>query len=161
MRNVKRSERFVATVLVSVGLAGAAVADPLRASEPQSFINWFFEAGYPAQLTTDGVGDPHIEFRHNGVVHPLWFYDCTNNSECQSVQFYYGYQFEAPFDLELLNDWNGEARRYTRAYRIDDGTVRLEMDVFTGIDGISGRDFESLLRLWLDRLAEFEGFIDW
>ncbi|OIP84954.1 MAG: hypothetical protein AUK37_05035 [Rhodobacterales bacterium CG2_30_65_12] len=157
----KRTFRLAAAIVIAAGLAGAAQADPLRASEPQSFIDWFFDAGYPAQLSTDGVGDPYIEFRNDGVVLPLWFYDCTDNSDCKSVQFYFGYKLETPVDLAQLNDWNGEARRYTRAYQIEDSTVRLEMDIFTGADGISGRDFESLLRLWLDRLTEFEGFIGW
>lgn len=30
-----------------------------------------------------------------------------------------------------------------------------------GNDGISARDFDSLLSLWLDRLTEFQDFIDW
>lgn len=153
--------KTLAAGLILAGLATAAQADPLRASEPTSFTDFFFDAGYPAQLSEDAVGDPYIEFRYNGVVLPLWFYDCVENTACQSVQFYYAYTLDEPIPLDRLNDWNGEERRFTRAYVIDDGTLRLEMDVFTGEDGISGRDFESLLVLWLDRLAEFEDFIGW
>lgn len=153
---------ILAAAAFAVGIAGAARAENLRASDPQSFINFFFDAGYPAQLGEDAVGDPYIEFRHNGVILPLWFYDCVENTACQSVQFYFAYGLDAPFDLEKLNEWNGELRRFTRAYRIEEGnTVRLEMDVFTGADGLSPADFQSLMELWLDRLSEFEDFIGW
>ncbi|GKY86916.1 YbjN domain-containing protein [Sinisalibacter aestuarii] len=151
----------LAGAALAATLAGGARADTLRASDPQSFIDFFFDAGYPAQLSEDGVGDPFIEFRYNGVIMPLWFYDCVDNANCQSVQFYFAYSLEEPTSYEALNAWNGEERRYTRAYRVDDGVVRLEMDVFTGVDGMSPVDFESLMDLWLDRLTEFEEFIGW
>lgn len=153
--------RTVLAGAVLAGLAGAAQADTLRASDPTSFTDFFFEAGYASQLGEDGVGDPYIEFRYKDAVLPLWFYDCVDNSACQSVQFYYAYTLDEPLPLEMLNEWNGEERRFTRAYAIEDGTLRLEMDVFTGQDGISAADFESLLTLWLDRLSEFETFIGW
>lgn len=151
----------VAVLAGLAGLAGAAQADPLRAADPKSFTDFFFEAGYASQLGEDGVGDPYIEFRYKDAVLPLWFYDCVDNSACQSVQFYFAYMLDEPFPLEKLNEWNGEERRFTRAYASEDGTLRLEMDVFTGQDGISSADFESLLTLWLDRLSEFEAFIGW
>jgi Putative bacterial sensory transduction regulator len=158
---MKHAMQNLAGLALSVGLASGAMADNVRASEPQSFIDFFFDAGYPAQLSEDGVGDPFIEFRYQGTVLPLWFYDCVENAGCQSVQFYFAYRLDEPTPFEALNDWNGEERRFTRAYRVDDGTVRLEMDVFTGADGLSRADFDSLLGLWLDRLTEFEDFIGW
>jgi Putative bacterial sensory transduction regulator len=152
---------LISAAALAVGLVGSAQADNLRASDPRSFTDFFFDAGYPAQLDVDGIGDPYIEFRYKDVVLPLWFYDCVENSQCQSVQFYFAYSLDEPVAFERLNEWNGEERRFTRAYRTEDGTVRLEMDIFTGADGISAADFESLMALWLDRLAEFEDFIDW
>lgn len=152
--------KLVPAAFVAVALAGGAQADTLRASDPQGFIDFFFNEGLPAQLSTAPTGDPFIEFRYNDVVMPLWFYDCVENAACQSVQFYAAYNLDEPVSLEALNDWNSEARRFTRGYRIDDGTtVRLEMDVFTGEDGISRQDFESLLELWRDRVTGFEDFI--
>jgi hypothetical protein len=155
------AKTLLAALGMALGLATGAAADNLRASNPQSFIDYFFEAGYPAQLSTDAVGDPFIEFRFNGVVLPLWFYDCDANTDCQSVQFYYAYGLDEPLEFVRLNEWNGEERRFTRAYRTEEGTVRLEMDVFTGVDGLSPADFDSLLAMWLDRLTEFETFIGW
>lgn len=156
-----RLRALLCAALLAGAATGAAQADPLRASDPRSFTDFFFDKGYPAQLGEDAVGDPYIEFRYKGIVMPLWFYDCAENTACQSVQFYFAYQLDEPIGLDRLNEWNGEARRFTRAYVIEDGTLRLEMDVFTGEDGISARDFDSLLSLWLDRLTEFEDYIGW
>jgi len=150
-----------AAALIAAGGTGAAQAENLLASNPQSFMDFFFEKGHPAQLSEDGVGDPYIEFRYDGTVMPLWFYGCEDNANCQSVQFYAAYGLEEPIALDRLNEWNGEERRYARAYVIEEGTLRLEMDVFTGADGITTRDFGSLLDIWIDRVVQFEDFIDW
>lgn len=150
-----------ASAAVAVTLGPAAMADSVFASDPQSFMNFFFDQGYPAQLSEDAVGDPLIEFRHAGETRAMFFYDCVDNTECLAVQFYAGYRLDDPFSLERLNEWNSGERRFTRAYRTDDGAVRLEMDIATSADGISTRDFGDLLNLWLDRLGEFEEFIGW
>lgn len=155
----------ISTTLAGAALAavigGAAMADNVLASDPQSFVNFFFQEGIPAQLTKDAVGDPLIEFRDSGETRALFFYDCTDNTDCLSVQFYVGYQPDTPVTLEKLNDWNSGERRFTRAYAASDGAVRLEMDVATSLDGISFRDFNDLKDLWLDRVTEFEEFIGW
>lgn len=152
---------FFAAGLIAIGFVSVAQADNVRASDPQSLMDFFFEKGYPAQLSEDGVGDPYIEFRYNGEVMPLWFYGCEDNANCQSVQFYSAYGLEEPIALERLNEWNGEERRYTRAYLTEEGTLRLEMDVFTGADGLTARDFDSEMGLWIDRVIQFEDFIGW
>ncbi len=152
---------FLASTIVAGALGTGAIAQQLLASDPQSFMNFYFEQGYPAQLTADSVGDPLIEFRYNGNTQQMWFYDCEANVDCLAVQFYSGYKLNDPISLERLNEWNSGERRFIRAYRTDDGAARIEMDIATSQDGISSRDFNELLTLWLDRRAEFEEFIGW
>lgn len=156
-----RFSTTLAGAALATTLAGAAMAENVLASDPQSFVNYFFQEGIPAQLTTDAVGDPLIEFRDGDETRALFFYDCTDNANCLSVQFYVGYQIEGSVSLERLNEWNSGERRFTRAYAADDGAVRLEMDIATSEDGISFRDFGDLMSLWLDRVEEFEEFIGW
>lgn len=146
----------------SLAVAGvtAASADPLLASEPTSFSNFFFDQGLPAQLTTDPAGDPFIEFRYDGETYPLFFYDCLENADCLAVQFYTGFEMSDPVSLERLNEWNSGERRFMRAYLTpDNNVVHLEMDIATSSDGISARDFNDLLLLWVDRAKEFEAFV--
>ncbi len=142
----------------------ATAAEPagnvILASNPQSLINFFFEQGIPAQLTTDSVGDPLVEFRVDGDTGQVFFYDCTDNTNCLALQFYSGYKLDAPVSLETINSWNTD-RRFVRAYRTDDGAARIEMDIATSRDGVSSRDFADLYALWTESVKLFEERIGW
>lgn len=142
---------------LSGGLAGGAAAQQLLASDPQSFVDFFAAEGYRPELREDTVGDPMVMFRHEGQPEYLLFYDCTDNADCLSVQFFAIYPMEGEVSLEVLNDWNsGVLKRFTRAYTYDGGKVRLDMDIATSRDGLSARDFGVLLKLWLLRRDEFQ-----
>jgi hypothetical protein len=130
------------------------------ASDPQSFVDFFEDAGFPARLTEDSVGDPLVEYRSNGQKMSLFFYDCQENTDCQAVQFYAGYRTGSDVALDTINAWNTE-RRFVRSYLTEDGVSRIEMDVATSNDGLSYRDFEALLDLWLDSVVLYEDHIDW
>ncbi len=153
--------KAIATAIVlAAGLAAPASAEQILASNPQSLINFFFDQGVPAQLKTDSVGDPLVEFRVNGDTGQIFFYDCTDNTACLALQFYAGYKLDVPVDLETINSWNTD-RRFVRAYRTDDGAARIEMDIATSQDGISSRDFADLYSLWLESVGLFEERIGW
>ncbi len=155
------SKTIATAAAFSALMATGAQAENLLASNPEGFLDVFFEAGYPAQLTEDAVGDPLIEFRLRGETESMFFYDCDNNKDCLSLQLYSGYMLDKAPSLEAINEWNSGDRRFTRAYLSEDGAARIEMDIATGADGISRRDFEDLLELWIDRLAGYEEFIGW
>lgn len=151
---------LIATAAMAATLGTAAFGQQLRASDTQSLVDFFTEEGYRPSLTTDQVGDPMIEFRHEGDTQYLLFYDCTEHEDCLAVQFYAGYQLDNPVPLETLNQWNGgESRRFTRAFLTESGMVGIEMDIATSKDGISSRDFKDLVSLWLQRQGEFESLI--
>lgn len=162
------SPKLVAAVLAVLAAPAIAqdqksldVNEPERvmASDPQSFVEFFEQAGFPARLTEDSVGDPLIEYRSNGDKMSLFFYDCKDNTDCQAVQFYAGYRASGT-SLETINAWNTE-RRFVRSYLTDEGVARIEMDIATSDDGLSYRDFEALLDLWLDSVVLYEDHIDW
>jgi len=150
---------MIAVATCAAVFGGAVKADPLLASDPQTFIDFFAAEGVAAELKVDAAGDPLIEFRHGNEKKLMFFYDCIDNAECLAVQFYAGFKLDGPVSLEKLNEWNSGERRFTRAYGMDDNVARIEMDIATILDGISARDFRDLLRLWLDRQAEFAAFI--
>jgi len=151
---------WLAALGVATVTASSAAADNLLASDPTTFSSFFFDQGLPAQLSTSPTGDPFIEFRYEGEKYPLFFYDCLENEDCLSVQFYTGFELAEPFPLERLNEWNSGERRFLRAYLTpENNVVHLEMDIATSSDGISARDFNDLLLLWVDRAREFEAFI--
>ena len=142
---------------LTTGLAAGAQAQQLLASDPQTFVDFFAAEGYRPELREDTVGDPMVMFRHEGKAEYLLFYDCTDNADCLSVQFFAIFQMDEGVPLEVLNDWNsGILKRFTRAYTYDDTKVRLDMDIATSQDGISSRDFGVLMKLWLMRKDEFQ-----
>ncbi len=145
----------IAGLALAAGLAAPASAEQILASKPQSLINFFFDQGIPAQLTEDAVGDPLVEFRVNSDTYQIFFYDCTENTDCLALQFYSGYKLDSPVSLETVNSWNTD-RRFVRAYRTDEGAARIEMDIATSKDGISARDFKDLYDLWMESVGLFE-----
>ncbi len=145
----------IAGLALAAGLAAPASAEQILASKPQSLINFFFDQGIPAQLTEDAVGDPLVEFRVNSDTYQVFFYDCTENTDCLALQFYSGYKLDSPVSLETVNSWNSD-RRFVRAYRTDEGAARIEMDIATSKDGISARDFKDLYDLWMESVGLFE-----
>lgn len=145
----------LAGMAMAVGLATPALAEQILASNPQSLVNFFFDQGVPAQLTTDSVGDPLVEIRVNSATYQIFFYDCTENKDCLALQFYSGYKLDSPVSLETVNSWNTD-RRFVRAYRTDEGAARIEMDIATSKDGVSARDFKDLYDLWIESVGLFE-----
>lgn len=151
---------LVTGLVLATGLGSSAMAGQILASDPQTLMNYFFDKGVPAQLTADNVGDPLIEFRYEGDEHSVFFYDCTDNKNCLSLQFYSGYRTETSVGVDVVNQWNTD-RRFVRAYLTDEGSSRIEMDIATGDDGVSDRDFSQLFDLWVESVAMFEDRIGW
>ncbi len=147
-------------LILAAGLAAPASAQQVLASDPQSVTDYFFTNGIPAQLTTDSVGDPLVEFRVDSDTMQLFFYDCTDNTECLALQFYSGYRVDGSVGLDVINGWNTD-RRFVRSYMTDDGAARIEMDIATGYDGLSHTDFTELYNLWIESVGLFEERIGW
>lgn len=155
---------LLSTVLTSAAIfpsMASAEEAYVSAADPQTFVTFFGDNGYPAKLTEDSAGDPLIEFRIHGERFDLFFYDCDNNTDCQAVQFYSGYRVEGSVDLETINTWNAE-RRFVRAYLTEDGeAARIELDVATSAHGLHSEDFLELVQLWEESAELFEERIDW
>lgn len=153
---------IIATGALALGMTTAAFAQDGKviALDPESVVAFFFDNGIPAKLTTDSVGDPLIEFRNNGESMQVFFYDCENNTECLSLQFYSGYKVGDDVGLDVINAWNAD-RRFVRAYKTDEGAARIEMDVATSRDGITQRDFSDIYDLWIESTGLFEERIGW
>lgn len=149
---------LITGTVLALGMGTAALAQQVIASDPQTLVTFFFDEGIPAQLTTDNVGDPLVEFRYEGNTQQVYFYDCTDNVNCQSIQFYTTLA-GGPAALEAINDWNSDSYRFTRAYVYGGEDTRVEMDIFTGFEGISSGDLRSMFQTWLQRVAEFQGMM--
>ena len=147
------------TVLAVMAASGAlpAQAQMVRAQDPDSVVEALQASGYTATLGTDGVGDPMVTSAVGGTTFQIYFYNCTDNRECATVQFHSGYDL-AGQDVERMNEWN-RTKRFARAYLDREDDPILEMDVDLDDGGVSRPLFIDNLQFWTSVLADFERFI--
>ena len=58
-----------------------------------------------ASLTTQSNGDPQITGKIDGITYQVYFRNCTNNEDCEDLNFYLGFLDIKP-TLAEINDWN-------------------------------------------------------
>ncbi|UVO53160.1 YbjN domain-containing protein [Sphingomonas sp. SUN039] len=138
-------------------LGAAAQAEAISATSPQSIVSAMQNAGYKATLTKDNSGDPMINSSSGGSNFSVFFFGCTKNTDCRTVQFYAGYSDRKP-SLSQMNDWNSK-KRFSRAYISDSGNARIEMDLDLDDGGMSTKLFEDNLEFWVAVMGAFEKHI--
>lgn len=127
-------------------LTGADTAEILNAAR-----------GYgSATLTTQSNGDPQITGKIEGVTYQVYFRNCTNNTDCEDINFYLGFLDLKP-SLEVINDWNYN-KRFSRAYLDPDDDACIEMDVDL-VQGVTAEYLDSQFGLWNLVVAQFSAHV--
>ncbi len=144
-------------------IAGAIVAQPaaaqnIDATRPETIVAALREAGYRAVLDKDNSGDPLVKSGAAGVDFSVYFYNCTANKACKTVQFHAGF-VKKGVTLDTINTWNA-THRFARAYLDDEKDPRIEMDVDLDHGGLSTRLFQANLATWDSLVGEFQKTID-
>ena len=137
--------------------ASTAQAQMVTAQNPQSIVNALQNAGYKAELSKDGTGDPLIKSSSGGSSFAVFFFGCTKNVDCATIQFFAGYT-DKKVTLSQMNDWNSK-KRFGRAYVADSGAARIEMDVDLDDGGVSAKLFEDNVEFWVVTMSAFEKHI--
>ncbi len=146
--------------------AAALMAMPAMASaeivaeSADSIVAYFEAEGASVESTIDNVGDPKLTVDFYGTEFTIYFYGCDDGKNCDSIQFFSGYQTEGSVRIARANEWNAD-NRFVRAYISDSGSARIEHDVFLGRNGLSADDFAGLVSRWAGQVRDFEEFIDW
>ncbi|KAE9628958.1 YbjN domain-containing protein [Parasedimentitalea maritima] len=153
---------FIAKIAAAavLSLPSMASAQMLVASDPDSLVQFFVEEGADVESTVDNTGDPMLEVDYYGTDFTLYFYGCTNNSDCKSIQFFSGYQTEGSVRKAKINEWNAN-NRFARGYISEGGSARIEHDLYLGNTGVTADDFAALTSKWSKAQGDFEEFIDW
>jgi len=129
-------------------LTGADVDEVLNAAR-----------GYgSATLTTQSNGDPQISGKMNGISYQVYFRNCTDNKNCEDLNFYLGFLDIKP-TLEVINDWNFN-KRFSRAYLDSDQDACVEMDLDLAV-GVTAEYLDSTFGLWdliVAQYAEHVGY---
>ncbi len=151
--------KFAVAAAALFCFSGAAHAQMVRAQDPSSVSRALQSAGYKAEMTKDDSGDPLIRSTSSGSNFAIFFFGCTKNVDCRTIQFFAGYDRDKSPSLSQMNDWNSR-KRFGRAYISDKGAARIEMDVDLDDGGISTKLFEDNLEFWVLLMAQVEKHID-
>jgi Putative bacterial sensory transduction regulator len=164
MRITKLATILIATVAASSqsGMAAPPATPPavakiemITAQNPQSVVKALQDAGYRAEVTKDGDGDPLINSSTSGYNFGIYFFGCEKNVSCTSIQFFAGFA-KTGADLAKVNKWNNE-KRFGRAALDKDGGPVIRMDVDLDFGGMSAPLFKDHLNFWdavMSRFAE-------
>jgi Putative bacterial sensory transduction regulator len=150
---------IVAAGLAALSFSGSAQAQMIEASRPSSVVTALQNAGYKAELTKDDSGDPMIRSGANGNNFIVFFFGCTKNVDCRTLQLYAGFSGPKNASLSAMNDWNSK-HRFARGYVSDKGAARVEMDVDLDDGGMSRLLFEDHIEYWVIRMGEFDKFVN-
>lgn len=149
---------FTLGAVATFAISATAQAQMVRAQDPRTLVSALQDAGYKAELTTDSGGDPMIKSSTGGDNFSIFFYGCTDNKDCRTIQFYAGWSDPDNVSLRSMNDWNRD-NRFGRAYMADDGSARVEMDVDIDDGGISKLLFQDNIEFWEIIMTKFKDYI--
>lgn len=152
--------KLLAFMIIVSAWAAPAAAQMVKAQDPASLVRALADAGYEATLGTDNAGDPVITSKHEGSVFKILFYNCTDNTNCATVQFHSGYELDGKIALDRINAWN-RSQRFGRAYLDDEGDPIVEMDLDLDDGGVSKALFADNFEFWISVLNQFEKHIGW
>jgi hypothetical protein len=168
MRNAVIAISFlVATAAASAGEprhdpqmlpTGLALAQYVFA-EPNQIAQFLQNEGYVAKIDKDGDGDPRISSNSQRVKWTVYFYNCSNHTNCQSIQFHSSFTTQGKISVDRVNTWNFQ-QRFATAVLDKEGDVTLKMDVQLAA-GVPEDTFKRNLNIWDSQLGEFLTHIGW
>jgi hypothetical protein len=150
--------KWLAMAAFAAAWALPAQAQMVKSQDPATLVRALQKEGFAAKLGTDKVGDPMITSGVMGTTFQIFFYNCTENKACATVQFHSGYDLKTPVGLEKINEWN-RTKRFGRAFLDAENDPILEMDVDLDDGGMSQALFIDNLQFWSSILGEFEKHI--
>lgn len=130
----------------------AMAAELVDATDPVRILNIARGFG-SADLEKDSGGDPKIVGRIDGTRYHIYFYGCTNNKKCSSIQFRSAWLGKNRYTQSQMNEWN-RTKRFASAYLDSDNDPVFELDM--NLDyGVSPRNLEDSFSLWSSGLRSF------
>jgi putative sensory transduction regulator len=148
---------MLAGAALTLAISVTAYAQDLTASNVDDILN--AARGYgSATLTTQSNGDPQITGKTEGITYQIYFRNCTDNKNCEDLNFYLGFLDLKP-TLEVINDWNLN-KRFSRAYLDQDQDACVEMDLDM-VKGVNAEYLDSQIGLWtlvVGQFADHVGF---
>lgn len=150
---------FGAPVAAETAAPAAAAPPNVSPGNPAAIADLMKTFGYRAELATDDQGDPKIKSSAGGANFSVFFYGCTANKDCQSIQFSAGFDLPDGTTLDVINDWNTK-KRFGQAYLDSEKDPYIQMDINMSMGGISQDLFRDDLDLWDKLVAQFRSHVN-
>lgn len=109
-----------------------------------------------ANLETQSNGDPKISGKVEGVTYQVFFMNCTNNTNCEDLNFYAGFLDNKP-TLDVINAWNRD-KRFGKAYLDSDLDAVIEFDLNL-VHGVTKENLDAAFSLWTLILDQYTTYI--
>ena len=141
---------------IALGTALAAQAQTvIDGSQPDEILN--IARGYgSATMETQSNGDPKIAGKIEGVGYQVYFMNCTDNKDCEDLNFYAGF-LDNKQTLEAINAWNRD-KRFGKAYLDSDLDAVIEFDLNLE-HGVSQKNLDAAFSLWSLLLGQYTTYI--
>lgn len=136
-----------------------SAAQTISATNPAGIADALEGMGYPAEMGTDGAGDPMITSEVAGVPYDIFFYGCTDAANCQSLLFSAGFDLANGIPVSRINDWNREGL-VGAAFVDEENDPFLQLFVTTH-GGLSRENFADVVEWWGVAVDEFTDHIGW
>lgn len=146
----------ISAVLIWLAMISSSWAQAIvDGSDPRIVLE--VARGYgSAALETLSNGDPNIIGRIDGIGYAVHFLNCTNNTDCRSLNFYTAFADVKP-TAEQINAWNS-GKRYGRAYLDSDMDAAVEMDLNLRF-GVTRANLDANFSIWRLVLTQYVAHI--
>jgi hypothetical protein len=141
---------FVAATAVS-----AQAQTIIDGSQVDEILN--LARGYgSATMEKQSNGDPRITGKVDGVTYQVYLMNCTNNTNCEDLNFYAGF-LDNKQTLDVINAWNRD-KRFGKAYLDSDLDAVIEYDVNLE-KGVTRENLDAAFNLWTLILEQYTTYI--
>jgi hypothetical protein len=147
---------FAVLLAFALQLPDSANAASVSAKEPDKILE--IAKGYgSATLDKDNDGDPKINGKIDGIKYVIFFYGCSENKDCNSLQFNATWSMSDKPALEAINEWN-RTKRFGMASLDADGDPGIKMS-FPLQEDVPASHVEAFFDWWKIALKQFEEHI--
>lgn len=136
-----------------------AKAGMITGSDFDEMIASFERNGLSVKLTRDSDGDPRLRSTDDDNPFSVIFYQCTDNEDCQVIQFSAGWNLKNGISRRKIEEWNAD-KLWGQAYRDDEKDPWLAMTVNL-YGGVPVENFDDTVDWWRVVSRDFERHIGW
>ncbi|MEM9844354.1 MAG: YbjN domain-containing protein [Pseudomonadota bacterium] len=122
---MKHALKALPFLLAATQPAAADIEPIVRLDKPAAVALLLRNEGFRARLANDDRGRPEILTGVGGTIFVIKFFGCHRETDCESLLFSAGFEFDRGFPFSPINDWNAEALM-GRAYLDEQCDVYLD-----------------------------------